>query len=203
MFDWNIRAEKRSTLSPEMQEWYDSEAPGEVADTLIHELHMKPENKVLLINIVGDTVLGLVPLDTLPDYIHTKIGMPLSLAQLVAEHFVVLLSQAKVSIPTSVTTPTPLVVPRPSQNQQPTQTAAPVPIVPPLQPIAPPTQNTWQHTHAENPQERTYVPATPFPTTPPPQAPNPHTSPTIPQYQKPLTSVPQYRNADLYKKPPQ
>ena|SRR3989338_4463714 len=52
-------------------------------------------------------------------------------------------------------------------------------------------------------------PQTPAPQAPPPPAyvPVPDqpvpAPPAISQYQKPLTSVPQYRNADLYKKPPQ
>ena len=94
-------------------------------------------------------------------------------------------------------------------QQNPPPAVKPPPI--PMSAYAPPRAPTPQ----------TLAPQVPPPPPPPPQAPLPPqtpptppahmpaqdqpapTPPAIPQYQKPLTSVPQYRNADLYKKPPQ
>lgn len=195
-----------------MQEWYDSDAPGIVADVLIHDLHMNPENKTALINIVGDTTLGLIPVADLTNQILNYIAMPLPLARVLAEHLVMLLTQAKVlGAPVSTPAPTPAPIPQPPpvHYQQPTPTSIPIPVSPPPQPVAPPTapaQTTWQHVqgeHGETVRVTQQANVLPPQATPPPQTP-PQTPPPIPQYQKPLTAAaPQYRNADLYKKPPQ
>ena len=82
------------------------------------------------------------------------------------------------SIPVSAYAPPPAPAPQAPAPQVPP--SPPQPLQAPLPPQTPPTPPA-------------YVPAQDQP------APTP---PAIPQYQKPLTSVPQYRNADLYKKTP-
>lgn len=214
MFDWPTKMAKRKTLSQEMQEWYDSDAPGLVADALIRDLHMNPENKTPLINIVGDTALGLIPVADLPNQIQNYIAMPPPLAHVLAEHLVMLLMQAKVLETPAVVAPVPMTAPVPAavipqippvHYQHPAQVPAPIPQQPVPQP--PPT---WQHIQPPI-QQSSVVPNQPLVPPPqfipPPQVP-PRAStlpapppPSIPQYQKPLTSIPPYRNANLYQKP--
>ncbi len=220
MFDWNARMEYYKRLPSKIQEWYDSDAAGNVADTLVHDLHMKPENKVPLINIVGDTVLGLLSPADLPNQILNYIPMPLPLARVLAEHLLMLLAQAQVSASSvPATAPAPQAPSSPAQNprpapvtpsallplpQRPAQTGAPISYREPVPATAnppaplvreiPPRPRPWQHTYPANSGGGTQAPATPLarPATVPP---------LIPQYQRPLTDVPQYRNANLYQKP--
>lgn len=182
LFDWPTRMEKRKNLPLEMQEWYDSDAPGKVATALIQDLQLNPQQKGPLIGIVGDTTLGLVVLDSLPDYIHSQVGVPLPLAQVIAEHLVVLLTQAQVLPPPQKAAPLP-------------QREMPLP-QPDVSPTAPPVPPAWQQT-------RPTVPDAPQPPAAAPANLPVQTPPVIPQYQKPLTSVPPYRNANLYQKPPE
>ena len=189
MFDWQTRMKRRKELPQKMQEWYDSDAPGETADTLIKDMQLNPEKKTSLIRIVGDTVLGLIPVDGLPEHIQKEMGVPLSLAQVLAEHLVALLVKENVTLrpQVPVSAPTPVPVPR---------TTPPVTREAPL--TAPtessPTDNSWTHTKEESTVAQKQSPEQDSPADAPLPSPVPH-------YQKPLTTVPQYRNANLYLKP--
>jgi hypothetical protein len=235
---------KRKTLSPGMQKWYDSDAPGLVADALLRDLHMVPENKGPLINIVGDTALGLIPVADLPNQIPDYLPMPPSLARALAEHLVMLLTQARVLTPTAPTVSVPRPVPPPPpvpapmpvppappthepptipqaawpggrrwqrmQDQRssndpsaarpiaPQRPAAPAPQPQPPSPMPPSAPPSWQHVRTDAPQAPMQAP--PQPQAPAPQTPPSQIPPVVPSYQKPLTQVPQYRNANLYQK---
>lgn len=83
-------------------------------------------------------------------------------------------------------TPVPAPIPQPAAPQAP----APTPQQPAMSPA-------WKHTRPAAPSAPPLATSTPAATPAhlPPEAP-----PAISQYQKPLTSVPQYRNANLYQK---
>ncbi|MBI4086880.1 hypothetical protein HY416_02775 [Candidatus Kaiserbacteria bacterium] len=97
--------------------------------------------------------------------------------------------------------PTPQPAPQPPRPTQSIQPPRPVPqqappsaqpiLAPIPRPAAPPP--AWTHV-----QTRPQPPQSAPPTNLPTQAP---ATPPIPSYQKPLTQVPEYRNANLYQKP--
>ncbi len=107
-----------------------------VAETLVRDLHLDPERIVPLINIVGDTVLGLVAVNALPAHIQTQIGAPLPLAQLIAEHLLVLLAQAH-ALPV---TPPPALAPTITPKLVTPATWTHVTVPPVVAPLSPQTQ---------------------------------------------------------------
>lgn len=180
-----------------VQHLYDSEESGECMYAVFQK-HGLPEEKYKPYGItIGNVILGFYPLWQLPELLAEAMEISRQQATEIAvdlQPFFAPMHHRPVSQP---------------------------PAVPVPQQAVPPAQNTWQHVR-ENMGETNLPEARPFvsPPVPPPdsprqappaQVPPPQTAPatppaippSFPQYQKPLTGVPQYRNADLYKKPPQ
>ena len=168
------------------------------------------EQMAIIENETALTLLAFTPYHDLPANIARELGMEESavlpvVGRILSDIFtpeilkqldIILSNQTDAKAPTTAINPAP------------TPTSAPIPVTSapaiPSQPVAQSAPASWQHVQ-EVPEQKVHV-TQQFTAIPPqttsPQQTAPQTPPVIPQYQKPLTAVPEYRNADLYQKTP-